>query len=336
MKFDMTFLPSSNLSADARQIQQAEALGFDGAWSAEVAHNPFFSLTLAAKATRNIQIGTQIAVAFPRSPMVSAQIAWDLARQSGGRFTLGLGSQVSAHIIRRFSEEWAEPIGRMREYIEGIRAIWDTFQNGSRLRYRGKHYQFRLMSPFFNPGPIEHPDIPIYIAGVNPRMCRLAGEICQGLHVHGFHTLPYLKEVIRPQIEQGLSESGRRRSDFAVTVPVFVVSGRTPEETQAAEHEVRTRIAFYASTPAYQAVMAHHGWDNIRIKLSRMARAGKWDEMAAAVSDEMLNEFAIVAAPGEVAASIRQRYDGLADRICLAWRVKEAELMETIAKDMRL
>ncbi len=336
MKFDMTFLPSSDLSADARQIQQAEALGFDGAWSAEVAHNPFFSLTLAAKATRNIQIGTQIAVAFPRSPMVSAQIAWDLARQSGGRFTLGLGSQVSTHIIRRFSEEWADPIGRMREYIEGIRAIWDTFQNGSRLRYRGKHYQFRLMSPFFNPGPIEHPDIPIYIAGVNPRMCRLAGEICQGLHVHGFHTLPYLKEVIQPQIEQGLSEFGRRRSGFAVTVPVFVVSGRTPEETQAAEHEVRTRIAFYASTPAYQAVMAHHGWDNIRIKLSRMARAGKWDEMASAVSDEMLNEFAIVAAPGEVAASIRRRYDGLADRICLAWRVKEAGLMETIAKDMRL
>lgn len=330
MKLDMTFRPCGDLSFDAKQIQRAETLGFDAAWAVEAAHNPFFPLTLAAKTTGNIRIGTQAAAALPRSPMISAQIAWDLAKQSGGRFVLGLGTQMFGE---RFSEERTDLIGRMREYIEGIRAIQDTFQTGARLRYRGKYYQFRLMLPFFNPGPIEHPDIPIHIAAISPKMCQLAGEVCQGVHIPGFHTVPYLKEVIQPQIEQGLRQAGRKRSDFALTAPIFVVTGETPADRQKAEKEVKARIAFYASRPAHQAVMAHHGWDNIHIKLRRMAGEQAWEDMAQAVSDEIFNEVAIIAAPEEAAAKIRQRYAGLVDRICLEWRADKPELMEMIAKD---
>ena len=330
MKLDMTFRPGGDLSFDAKQIQQAEALGFDAAWAVEAARNPFFPLTLAAKITSNIRIGTQAAAASPRSPMISAQIAWDLARQSGGRFVLGLGTQIPG---RQFSEEWTDPIGRMREYIESIRAIQDTFQTGARLRYRGKYYQFRLMLPFFNPGPIEHPDIPIHIAAVSPNMCQLAGEVCQGAHVPGFHTVSYLKEVIQPQIEQGLSQAGRKRSDFALTAPVFVVTGETPADRQKSEKEVKARIAFYASQPAHQAVMAHHGWDNVHIKLRQMAGKQAWEDMPPAVSDEIFNEVAIIAAPEEAAAKIRQRYAGLVDRVGLEWQAGKPRLMEMMAKE---
>jgi probable F420-dependent oxidoreductase len=335
MKFDMTFFPSNDLRADMEKIKQAEALGFDGAWTAEAAHNPFFPLTLGAKETNTIQLGTQIAVAFPRSPMVTAQIAWDLAQQSNGRFILGLGTQVRAHITRRFSEEWTNPVSRMREYIEGMRAIWDTFQNDARLRYRGEHYTFRLMAPFFNPGPIEHPHIPIYIAGVNAKICRLAGELCDGLHAHGFHTISYMNEVVVANIEKGLTESGRNRDNFTLTIPLFIVTGTTLEETRQAEIEAKTRIAFYGSTPSYKAVMEHHGWDEIRVKLSQMARAGQWDTMWQEVPDDMLHEMAVVAEPDNLIEAIQERYTGIADRICLEWKAANIELMETIAKQIR-
>ena len=332
MKYDMTFFPSNDIRADLEQIKQAEALGFDGVWSAEVAHNPFFPLTLGAKETNKIQLGTQIAVAFPRSPMVTSQIAWDLAQQSKGRFILGLGTQVRAHITRRFSEEWTNPVSRMREYIEGMRAIWDTFQNDARLRYRGEHYEFRLMAPFFNPGAIDHPHIPIYIAGVNANICKLAGEICDGLHAHAFHTVSYLNDVVLANIEQGLAESGRNRDDFALTIPLFIVTGTSTEATQKAEIEAKSRIAFYGSTPSYKAVMEHHDWDEIGMKLSQMARAGQWDTMWQEIPDDMLHEIAIVAEPDKVISAIQARYTGLADRICLEWKTDNLELMQTIAE----
>jgi len=335
MKFDMTFFPSNKLSADMQSIQQAEALGFDGAWSSEVAHNPFFPLTLGATETSTIQLGTQIAVAFPRSPMVTAQIAWDLAAQSGGRFILGLGTQVRAHITRRFSEEWTDPISRMREYIEGMRAIWDTFQNDARLRYRGEHYTFRLMAPFFNPGAIDHPDIPIYLAGVNAKISKLAGEVCDGLHAHGFHSVSYLNDVVMTNVQAGLDEAGKSRDDFAMTIPVFVVTGITPEEKRKAEVEVKSRIAFYGSTPSYKAVMEHHGWDDVRVKLSQMARENKWDVMWQEISDEMLNEIAVVAEPDNVIPTIRERYAELGDRICLEWQSDNHELLQTIASHIK-
>lgn len=332
MKYDMTFFPSNNIRADLEQIKQAEALGFDGAWSAEVAHNPFFPLTLGAKETSTIQLGTQIAVAFPRSPMVTAQIAWDLAKQSNGRFILGLGTQVRAHITRRFSEEWTNPVSRMREYIDGMRAIWDTFQNDARLRYRGEHYEFRLMAPFFNPGAIHHPHIPIYLAGVNAKICKLAGECCDGLHAHAFHTVDYLNAIVLENIEQGLAESGRNRADFALTIPLFIVTGTSPEETQKSEIEAKSRIAFYASTPSYKAVMAYHGWDEIGVKLSQMARAGQWDTMWQEIPDDMLHEIAVVADPDRLIDAIQARYTGLADRICLEWKADNMALMHTIGE----
>ncbi len=335
MKFDMTFFPSNDLRADMGHIQQAEALGFDGAWTSEVAHNPFFPLTLGAKETQTIELGTQIAVAFPRSPMVTAQIAWDLAQQSNGRFILGLGTQVRAHITRRFSEEWTDPISRMREYIEGIHAIWDTFQNDARLRYRGEHYEFRLMAPFFNPGKIDHPNIPIYIAGVNAKISKLAGEVCDGLHAHGFHSVGYLNDVIIANVQAGLDDAGKKRDDFAMTVPIFVVTGITAKEKQKAEIEVKSRIAFYGSTPSYKAVMEYHGWEEKRIKLSQMARANQWDVMWKEVTDEMLHEIAIVAEPNEVVPTIKERYTGLADRICLEWQGNNIDLMQTITKHIK-
>lgn len=326
MKLDMIFRPSGDFAFDAAQIQQAQALGFDAAWSAESAHNPFFPLTLAAK-TADIQIGTQTAFAFPRSPMVTAQIAWDLAKQSNGRFMLGLGTQPPGH-----QPDAAE---RMREYIESLRAIWNTFQTDARLRYRGQYYQFRLMLPFFNPGPIKHPDIPIYITGINPLMCQLAGDLCHGLHIHGFHTLPYLKAVVLPAVARGLAKAGRKRASFALTAPVFIVSGKTPAEMQPAKQEAKARIALYASAPAHQAVMSYHGWDKTHSKLRQMAAAGEQAAMPPALPDEMLNEIAIIAPPEEVAASIQRRYAGLIDRICLEWPANQPELMKRIAADSR-
>ncbi len=334
MKIDISFFPSGDLRADADLIASAEQAGFCAAWSAETARNPFLPLTIAASASESILLGTQIAVAFPRSPMVTAQIAWDLARQSNGRFVLGLGTQVRAHIERRFSETWTDPIGRMREYIESLRAIWDTFQHDARLRYRGKHYQFRLMSPFFNPGPNTKPDIPIFLAGVNPGMCRLAGETCAGLHAHVFHTATYLRDVVLPAVEAGLAVAGRRRDDFALTVPVFFVSGANDEARRRADAETRSRIAFYASTPGYKRVMALHGWDEIANKLSVMARAGQWQEMAALIPDELLREIAIVAEPDEVLPQIRQRYAGLADHICLEWSGVDESIRSAIASGL--
>lgn len=269
MKLDMIFRPSGDWEADVKQIKQAESLGFDSVWSVEAAHNPFFALTLAAKTTRKIQLGTQAAAAFPRSPMISAQIAWDLAKQSDGRFILGLGTQPPRHDSRQRRAEWTDSLERMREYIESIRAIWDTFQTGARLRYRGRHYQFRLMTPFFNPGPIAHPDIPIYLAGSHPQVGRLAGEIGQGLHVSDLPSVSYLKDVILPEVERGLAAAGRKRSDFAVTI---------------------------------------------------------------SVSDEMLNEMAGIAAE-DMTASIRRRYDGLADRICLMWPTEKSKWIEALARE---
>lgn len=337
MKFDITSFPARP-ETGAEQAQWAEAAGFDGYWTAEAAHNPFFPLTLAASATERITLGTQIAVAFPRSPMVTAQIAWDLAAQSDGRFVLGLGTQVRAHIERRFGITWDKPLARLREYIEGMRAIWDTFQTDARMRYKGEYYTFRLMAPFFNPGPIKHPRIPVYIAGVNRGICRLAGELCDGLHAHGFHTAQYLRDVVQVSVSSGLEASGRRREDFELVVPVFTVTGENDEQMARMAAEVKGRIAFYASTPGYSVVLEQHGWQEVGQKLGRMAREGRWDEMWREISDEMLETVAVVAPPDQLGARIRERYAGLADRICFGWEddgPANRELWQHIMRSVR-
>jgi len=314
MKFDVTIFPQ-NLNTAASIAKQVEDYGFNALWTTETSHNPFLPLTHAASATQRIELGTAIAVAFPRSPMITAQIAWDLAAQSSGRFILGLGTQVKPHIEKRFSTTWTAPAPRLREYIESLHAIWDTFQNGTPLKYRGEQYKFTLMSPFFNPGAIEHPNIPIYIAGVNEHLCRLAGEMCQGFHVHSFHTVRYLQELVIPNIERGAEKANRKREDCALSCAVFVVTGKDAQEIKDNAGFVRSQIAFYASTPSYRPVMEMHGWGELADRLNGLSREGRWFEMGELIDDEMLNTFAVVAPVDELAQAVKARYEGLLDRV---------------------
>jgi len=314
MKFDVNIEPQQ-LNDVPELARHAESQGISGIWTTETSHNPFLPLALAGTSTSRIQLGTGIAVAFPRSPMVTAQLAWDLATQSNGRFILGLGTQVKAHITRRFSTDWAAPAPRLKEYIQALRTIWRTFQEGEPLHYSGDHYEFRLMTPFFNPGPIEHPDIPIYIAGVNKVLCRTAGEVADGFHVHPFHTARYLREFILPHISDGAESAGRSLDHIDRYCAVFVVTGHTEEERQKNAVAVKSQIAFYASTPSYRRVMEMHNYGDLADRLYAMSRNGKWSEMWKHISDDMLAEFAVVAYPDDLAQAVRERYDGLLTRV---------------------
>ncbi|HFC09872.1 MAG TPA: TIGR03617 family F420-dependent LLM class oxidoreductase [Chloroflexi bacterium] len=309
MHFDAS-LPPLPLRDVPPVAQAAEATGFAAIWTTETQHNPFLPHPLIAEHTRRLQMGTAVAIAFARSPADLAYTAWDLAAVSGGRFILGLGTQVKAHITRRFGMAWPDSVvGKLREEIQAIRAFWRTWQHGERLNFRGEYYKLTLMSPFFNPGPIEHPDIPIYIAGVNTGLARLAGEAADGFLVHPFHTVRYLQEVLLPAINEGAAKATRPRPQIQLTA--FVVTDA--EE----ENFVRSQIAFYASTPSYRRVMRLHGWEDVAERLSALAARGQWEAMPALVSDEMLHTFAVVASPAELPAALEERYRGLADRLSL-------------------
>lgn len=314
MKFDVTIMPD-DLNAVPALASHIERMGFAGIWTTETSHNPFLPITLAATTTKRMTLGTAIAVAFPRSPMVTAHAAWDLAAQSRGRFVLGLGTQVKAHIRRRFSTEWGKPATRLRDYIRALRAIWDSWQHGTPLDYRGEFYQHTLMTPFFAPRPIEWPGIPIYIAAVNPGLCRVAGSLCDGLHVHPFHTVNYLQNTIIPAVEQGAQQAGRTRADVALHCAIFVVTGRNESEMRRAARDVKMQVAFYASTYSYRAVLAQHGWEDIGDRLALLARQGQWDQMADLIPDAMLAEFAVVAPVDELAGQVKARYAGLLERV---------------------
>jgi probable F420-dependent oxidoreductase len=311
MKLDAS-LPPLNLSAVSKTAHAAETIGFDALWTTETQHDPFLPCTLIAEHTSKLNFGTAIAVSFARSPANLAYTAWDLAAQSNGRFILGLGTQVKAHIERRFGVPWPESVtGKMREQIEVIRAFWDCWQNGTKLNYRGEYYKVTLMSPFFNPEAIEHPHIPIYIAGVNTGLAKLAGETCEGFHAHPFNTPRYLKEVILPAIEKGAKKTNRKREDISVSVTAFVAT--TPEEMNF----VRAQISFYASTPSYRPVMELHGWSSVAERLSAHAAKGEWAEMPMRITDEMLSEFCLVTEEDKLADDLRKRYERIADRLTL-------------------
>jgi probable F420-dependent oxidoreductase len=315
MKFDVTIFPE-DLNSTIDLARQVEEYGFNGLWTAEAAHNPFLPLTLAASSTGRINLGTAIAIAFPRSPMVTAQLAWDLAAQSKGRFLLGLGTQIEANIVMRFSSLWAgKPVQQMREYIESLRAIWKAFQEQSKLRYRGEIYKFGLLQPFFNPGPIEHPHVPVYIAGVNAGMCRLGGELADGFHVHPFHTVQYLSELIRPSIAEGADKAQRQLSDIELSSAIFVVTGRNNEEIERNTIEIKSQIAFYASTPGYRSVLEMHGWGDFGDQMNKLTKEGKWNDMWREVPDDILHAMAVVAPPDELPYKVRERYAGLLDRV---------------------
>jgi probable F420-dependent oxidoreductase len=314
MKIDTNVAVSSLRDVPAL-AQAAEAIGFDAIWSSETSHDPFLMSALVAEHTRQVKLGTAIAVAFPRSPGTLAYLAWDLAALSNGRFILGLGTQVKAHNERRFGVKWEAPVAKLREVILAMRALWDTWQHGTRLNFRGEYFKLTLMSPFFNPGPIGHPDIPIYVAGVNRGLCRLAGELCDGFHVHPFHSIRYLKEVTLPAIEEGLRVNDRRRSELELVSSVFVIPGDTEPERAAASRQVRGQIAFYASTPSYAPVMELHGWGETREQLSRLAARGGWDGMPSLVTDDMLDVFAVSGTWAELPGKIKERYVGVLDRV---------------------
>ena len=316
MKLDAALpVDANHLRAIASIARAAEAIGFAGLWAPETRHNPFFPLVLAAEHTQQIELGTAVAIAFPRSPMVMAQIAWDLQALSRGRFILGLGTQVKAHIERRFGMAWEPPVARLRDYIQALRAIWTAWQTGAKLDYQGRFYRLSLMTPFFDPGPIDHPHIPIYIAGVNEGLARLAGELCEGFHVHPLHSVKYITQIVRPQIAAGAARAGRPVSDVVLASSAFVITGRDEAAIERARALVREQIAFYASTPTYRVVLACHGWHDVGAQLSRLAAARRWSEMSALISDEMLEVFAVQAPLDRLGQALRERYTGVLDRV---------------------
>ena len=316
MKID-TLLPATSVADSAAKAAQYEQMGFDGVWTFEAAHDAFLPLSHAAVATKTLEVGTNIAVAFARTPFSMAQISWDMQKNSGGRFHLGLGTQVRAHIERRFSAEFDHPAARVTDYIRCLRAIWQCFQNGSKPDYEGEFYKFKLMNQFFDPGPIDNPEIPIYLAGVNPRMCRAAGEVADGFHVHPMHTASYLAEVVRPAINEGAKLRDASVDDMTLYSPVFVITGNNQKEMDELEKTVRQQISFYATTPSYGAVLNHHGYGDLGKKLAGMMREGKMDEMGQAIPEDFLEQVAIIAPPGEIGQRMRERYDGVLDRVSL-------------------
>jgi probable F420-dependent oxidoreductase len=322
MKFDAALAPM-HLTDVPAVAKAAEEMGFDALWTSETQHNPFLPCALIAEHSQKMEIGTAIAVSFARSPADLAYTAWDLAAGSGGRFILGLGTQVKGHIEKRFGMPWPEsPVNKLREQIQVIRAFWDCWQNGTKLSFNGEYYKIRLMTPFFNPGPLPltpNPSpggrgeslIPIYIAGVNTGLARLAGEVCDGFHIHPLNSPKYLREVILPAIEEGASKAGRARADVSVSVTAFAAT--TPEE----ENFARAQISFYASTPSYRPVFALHGWEHVAEKLSAHAARSEWGEMFGLVTDEILETFCLVTDLELLPAKLKERYGGIADRLTL-------------------
>ncbi|MDZ7729970.1 MAG: TIGR03617 family F420-dependent LLM class oxidoreductase [Natrialbaceae archaeon] len=296
---------------------RAEELGFDGVWTQEMANDAFLPHPLIADHTETIQQGTRIALAFTRSPMVLAYMAWDLAAKSNGRFVLGLGTQVKGHNERRFSVDWDAPGPRLREVVESIRHIFDVFQGNASLEFEGDHYQFSLMTEVFDPGPIDDPDIPIYIAGVNEYNVRMAGEICDGLAMHPFNTPEYASEVLVPLVEEGADTGGRSREDVALSASPLIVTGETEADRDRVREEVRMRIAFYGSTRTYHDVLEQHGWRSIGEELHDLSREQAWGEMGELVTDEMVATFALDAPPEELYDEAVSVYGDVADRIVL-------------------
>ncbi len=316
MKIDAeTFVDSPSEAIELSR--QAEAFGFDGFWVNETKHDPFIQLALAAANTKTISIGTSIALAFTRSPTTLAYTAWDLQNLSQGRMILGLGSQVKGHIERRFGMKWECPAPKMREVVLALRAIWEAWQTGGRLEFKEKFFTLDLMTPFFSPSRIEHPAIPIFVAGVNEGMCRMVGEIGDGLHVHPLHTSRYLREVVAPALESGLRRSGRKRVSLQVAASAFVAVGETESEIRGVREAYRSQIAFYASTRTYRRVMELHGWGDICDRLHEQSVRGEWDKMPAEVSEDVMNEFVLEGTWSEVGERVVEKYGGLVDRVRL-------------------
>lgn len=314
MKIDLGGYAAS-IDEAGDSARQAEECGYDGWWAVETQVDPFLACAIAAERTERIDIGTAIAVAFARNPMTVAVAANDLQAVSGGRFVLGLGSQIKPHIERRFSMTWSKPAARMRDFILAVRAIWAAWEEGSELDFEGDFYTHTLMTPFFDPGPNPHGNPDIFLAAVGPLMTEVAGEVADGIFCHGFSTERYVREVTVPALERGRAKAGKELEGFKISAPGFVVARESEEEREAGARFVKHQIGFYGSTPAYKPVLELHGWGDLHDELHRLTKAGEWDEIAGIVDDDVLNTFAVIGTPEEAVAELKRRYGDIAARL---------------------
>ncbi len=295
-------------------IAELERRGYDGVFSAEINNDPFFPLLLAAEHSKRIALTTSISVAFARNPMTLANLAWDLNQYSKGRFTVGLGSQIKPHIMRRFSMPWSKPAARMREFIQAMQAIWRCWETGEKLDFNGEFYQHTLMTPMFTPTRKTYGAPGVNLAAVGPLMTEVAAEVANGVIAHGFTTARYLREVTLPAVQRGLEKSGRKREDFDVSLPAMVVTGVDEEAFEQSKMAIRSQLGFYASTPAYRPVLELHGWGELQTTANQLTREGRWQEMGALITDDILHTFALVCEDIEqLPALLQQRYGDMAD-----------------------
>jgi len=306
---------------DVKQLPEAarrlEDQGFDCAVTFEGPHDPFFPILQSVDRTERIEFATGVAIAFARNPMIVAQIANDLQLLSGGRFALGLGSQIKPHIERRFSMPWSRPAARMREFVQAVRAIWRTWENDDALRFEGEFYTHTLMTPVFNPGPNPHGMPKILVAGVGPKMIEVAGEVGDGIFVHPLNTPGFLSDVLHPALERGLKASGRTRSDFQISCQTLTMMGTNDEQIASARNKAKGQISFYGSTPSYKVVLDHEGWGDIQPELNRLSKQGKWFEMMGLITDDMLDAIGVSGTPVEIGTRLRERNAAYADRTML-------------------
>lgn len=325
-----------DLGRAAEQARTAESMGYDGLWVPEISRDPFLPLAIAAEHTNRIDIGTSIAVAFARSPMTLASTAYDLNQFSGGRFILGLGSQIKPHVEKRFSMQWSKPAARMREFILAMRAIWDSWMNGADLEFQGEFYTHTLMTPFFNPGRHDHGLPRVFLAAVGPLMTRVAGETCDGYFCHGFTTERYLREVTLPALEEGRAAVGLTMDGFEICGPSFVVTGNDEAELEAAKVGTRQQIAFYGSTPAYRPVLELHGWGDLQPELNALSKQGEWERMGELISDEVLETFAVVGEPEGIGPELKRRYGDVISRISFyAPYTSDPQRWQKVVADLR-
>ena len=316
MEFDLMTGPGT-WAETAELARSLEASGFSGMLFTETAEVPWMKIATAAAATETLEFSTGIAVAFPRSPMVSAAVAWELAQNTGGRFRLGLGSQVKGHVVRRYSAEFAQPAARLRDYVLAVQACWRAFRREERLAHEGDFYQLSYLPEAWSPPMHDHADLKIDISAVGPVMTRVAGEVADGIHVHPLHSMHYVRQRLLPHVEEGAATSGRVAADVDLIIPVFAAPGDTPEEREPLVKQARSQIAFYGSTPNYAFQFDDLGFEGTTPKLGELIRAGDLDGMAATITDEMLEHYAIVCTWDELADRLIERYHGTAARVVM-------------------
>jgi probable F420-dependent oxidoreductase len=322
-----------DLVGAAAAATDAEAAGYEGAFAGEFAGDPFLPLVLAAPATSRITLGTSIVVALARSPMTVAYTAHDLQRLSGGRFVLGLGSQVKAHITRRFSMPWGRGADQMRDFVQALRAIFNSWETGEPLAFESEHYRHSLMPPVMVPTPHGHGAPPVYIAGVGEVMTRVAGEVGDGFLCHGFSTPRWIAERTLPALADGRARVGKTMDGYVVKASTFLATG-TDEEIEKAVTTIKGQIAFYASTPAYKPVLDLHGWGDLGTELTHLSKNGGWAQMPKLVDDDVLHAFAVVAPPADVPQLVAARFSGLVDRLSFIGTPPSADLLRALRAEL--